>query len=66
MSDLRTDKWEELEYIEQCEACGGRGSWDTGPSIHDYACCEDCEGTGIDSWAVEQNRKMRMQNGGLE
>jgi len=66
MSDLRADKLEELEYIEQCDACGGRGSWDTGPSIHDYAVCEDCEGTGIDAWAVEKNKIIREQNGGLE
>lgn len=66
MSDLRTDKWEELEYIEQCQDCGGRGDWDTGLNYTDYQVCDSCEGTGIDSWAVEQNRKMRMQNGGLE
>ena len=64
MSDLRQDRIPELEYIEQCEACGGRGSWDTGPNYQDYAVCDECEGTGVDAWAVEQNRIIREQNGG--
>tara|TARA_R100001163_G_scaffold33968_1_gene26285 strand:- start:23619 stop:23816 length:198 start_codon:yes stop_codon:yes gene_type:complete len=63
MSDLRQDKVQELEYIEQCEACGGQGTWDS-QNFPDYFICEDCEGTGIDSWAVEQNRIIREQNGG--
>jgi len=66
MSDLRSDKLPELLYIEQCEDCGGRGSWDTGPSIHDYAYCSSCEGTGVDVWAVEKNKVIREQNGGCD
>jgi DnaJ-class molecular chaperone len=64
MSDMRSDKLPELLYNEECEDCGGRGDWDTGYSIRDYAVCSSCDGTGIDSWAVEQNKIIREQNGG--
>jgi DnaJ-class molecular chaperone len=64
MSNMTSDKLSELLYIEQCEDCGGRGDWDTGLNYTDYMVCSSCEGTGIDSWAVEQNKIIREQNGG--
>jgi DnaJ-class molecular chaperone len=63
MSDLRSDKLPELLYIEQCEACGGQGTWDA-QTFPEYYTCSDCDGTGIDSWAVEKNKVIREQNGG--
>ncbi len=64
MSNMTSDKLPELLYIEECEDCGGRGDWDTGLGIYDYSVCSSCDGTGINSWAVEQNKIIREQNGG--
>jgi len=62
MSDMTKDKEPELLYDEVCQDCGGRGDWDTGPNYQDYAVCDCCDGTGIDSWAVIKNQEIRERS----
>lgn len=53
MSDLTKDRDEENQIDDQCEHCGGHGTWDLEP-FPEYGICEYCDGTGIDESKLER------------